>query len=105
MLISGLLNHLPERVSLYEVSLRDGLQNESVMLPLESKKTLVRALLDAGLTRLELTSFVSPRWIPQLSDADELARQMPAPPGVAFGALVPNAKGFERARAAGLTEI
>jgi hydroxymethylglutaryl-CoA lyase len=101
----GPFQRLPERVSIYEVSPRDGLQNESVMLPLESKKQLIGALLAAGLRRIELTSFVSPRWIPQLSDADELARQMLPPPGVTFGALVPNAKGFERARAAGLSEI
>src|SRR5882724_4737391 len=99
---AGLLNHLPERVSIYEVSPRDGLQNESVMLPLESKKQLIEALLAAGLTRIELTSFVSPRWIPQLADADDLARQMVAPPGVSFSALCPNAKGLERARATGL---
>jgi len=102
---SGLLQHLPQRVSIYEVSLRDGLQNEAMMLPLESKKKLAQALLETGLTRLELTSFVSPRWIPQLADADDLARQMKPPPGVTFGALVPNAKGLERARAAGLSEI
>jgi hydroxymethylglutaryl-CoA lyase len=101
----GLLAHLPQRVSVYEVSPRDGLQNESVMVPLEGKKQLIGALLSAGLTRIELTSFVSPRWIPQLADADELVRQMAAPPGVTFSALVPNAKGFERARAAGLSEI
>jgi hydroxymethylglutaryl-CoA lyase len=102
---TGPFQHVPERVSIYEVSPRDGLQNESVMLPLESKKQLIGALIGAGLRRIELTSFVSPRWIPQLSDADELARQMLPPPGVTFGALVPNAKGFERARAAGLSEI
>ena len=96
---------LPKRVSIYEVSLRDGLQNETKMLPLESKKQLVQALVSTGLQRIELTSFVSPRWIPQLSDADDLARQVKAPPGVVFSALVPNAKGLERARAAGLTEI
>jgi hydroxymethylglutaryl-CoA lyase len=101
----GLLNRLPEKVSIYEVSPRDGLQNESVMLPLESKKQLIGALLGAGLTRIELTSFVSPRWIPQLADADELVRQMVAPPGVSFSALCPNAKGLERARTAGLSEI
>jgi hydroxymethylglutaryl-CoA lyase len=101
----GLLDRLPKRVSVYEVSPRDGLQNEAAMLPLESKKALIGALVAAGLTRLELTSFVSPRWIPQLADADELARQMVAPPGVTFSALVPNAKGLERAREAGLSEI
>jgi hydroxymethylglutaryl-CoA lyase len=103
---SGLFaGRLPKRVSIYEVSLRDGLQNEAKMLSLESKKQLVQALVKTGLTRIELTSFVSPRWIPQLADADDLARQVEAPPGVVFSALVPNAKGLERARAAGLSEI
>jgi hydroxymethylglutaryl-CoA lyase len=103
---SGLFaGRLPKRVSIYEVSPRDGLQNEAKMLSLESKKQLVDALVSTGLTRIELTSFVSPRWIPQLADADELARQVKAPPGVVFSALVPNAKGLERARAAGLSEI
>jgi hydroxymethylglutaryl-CoA lyase len=103
---AGLLSgRLPERVSIYEVSPRDGLQNEAKMLSVESKKQLVDALLATGLTRIELTSFVSPRWIPQLADADELARRVGASPGVVFSALVPNAKGLERARAAGLREI
>jgi hydroxymethylglutaryl-CoA lyase len=101
----GLLDRLPKRVSVYEVSPRDGLQNEAAMLPLESKKALISALLASGLTRLELTSFVSPRWIPQLADADELTKQVIAPPGVSFSALVPNAKGLERARESGLREI
>jgi len=101
----GLLDALPERVSVYEVSPRDGLQNESVMVPLASKKQLVAALVGAGLRRIELTSFVSPRWIPQLADADALAAATPKVSGVTFGALVPNAKGLERARAAGLDEI
>ena len=96
---------LPKRVSVYEVSLRDGLQNEAKMLSVESKRQLVLSLVSTGLTRIELTSFVSPRWIPQLADADELARVVEAPPGVVFSALVPNAKGLERARAAGLSEI
>src|SRR5262245_19576492 len=96
---------LPKRVSIYEVSPRDGLQNETTMLSVEKKKQLVLSLDSTGLTRNELTSFVSPRWIPQLADADELAREVKAPPGVVFSALVPNAKGLERARAAGLTEI
>jgi hydroxymethylglutaryl-CoA lyase len=101
----GLLDRLPQRVSVYEVSPRDGLQNEAAMLPLDSKKALIAALLASGLTRLELTSFVSPRWIPQLADADDLVKQVVTPPGVSFSALVPNAKGLERAREAGLREI
>jgi len=100
-----MLDALPDQVSIYEVSPRDGLQNEALPIPLEGKKQLLSALVDAGLKRIELTSFVSPRWVPQLADAEELARQFPAPPGVTLSALCPNAKGFERAHAAGLQEI
>ena len=71
------------------------------------RKRLILALIAAGLTRIELTSFVSPRWIPQLSDADELVRTLQAPPGVALSALCPNTKGLERAIGArvGLEEV
>ncbi|HET7545851.1 MAG TPA: hydroxymethylglutaryl-CoA lyase [Polyangiaceae bacterium] len=100
-----MLEALPDQVSIYEVSPRDGLQNEALPIPLEGKKQLLSALVDAGLKRIELTSFVSPRWVPQLADAEELARQFQAPPGVTLSALCPNAKGFERAHAAGLREI
>jgi len=100
-----MLEHLPDRVSVYEVSPRDGLQNEAAPIPLDGKKRLIEALILSGLTRIELTSFVSPRWVPQLADADELVRDVNAPEGVTLSALCPNAKGFERARAAGLAEI
>jgi hydroxymethylglutaryl-CoA lyase len=102
-----MLERLPAEVSVYEVSLRDGLQNESAPVPLAAKKELLSALLRAGLVRLELTSFVSPRWIPQLADAEEfIAAVSPAPPGVTWSALVPNATGLERAlRVGGLGEI
>lgn len=100
-----MLDALPAEVSVYEVSLRDGLQNEAAPVPLTGKVELAQALLAAGLTRLELTSFVSPRWIPQLADAEELIRAMPAPPGVSFSALVPNATGLERALKVGIGEI
>ena len=92
---------LPSRVSVYEVSPRDGLQNEPRPVSLEGKVRLVQALVDSGLRRIELTSFVSPRWVPQLADAEELAREFRAPEGVTLSALCPNAKGFERAQAAG----
>jgi hydroxymethylglutaryl-CoA lyase len=92
-------------VSVYEVAARDGLQNERATVPLRSKLRLIDALVRAGLTRIEITSFVSPKWIPQLADADEVARHAKAPPGVTFSALCPNARGLERARAAGLGEI
>jgi len=100
-----MFDSLPDRVSVYEVSPRDGLQNEAAPLPLEAKLRLLEALLASGLTRIELTSFVSPRWVPQLADADELVKRVKAPEGVTLSALCPNAKGFERARAVGLAEI
>jgi len=100
-----MLEALPTQVSIYEVSPRDGLQNEALPIPLEGKRELIQALIASGLKRIELTSFVSPRWVPQLADAEELAREFKAPPGVTLSALCPNAKGFERARTAGLKEI
>jgi hydroxymethylglutaryl-CoA lyase len=99
------LDSLPDAVSIYEVSPRDGLQNEKTPIPLEGKLELVSALIKSGLKRVELTSFVSPRWVPQLADADELVRAAVIPAGVTVSALVPNAKGFERALTAGLKEI
>lgn len=102
---SDLFARAPDEVSIYEVSPRDGLQNEAAMIPLEGKKRMIEALVRAGLRRIEITSFVSPKWVPQLADAEELARTLRPPEGVTFGALCPNAKGLERALAAGLTEI
>ena len=101
----SLFDNLPDRVSVYEVSPRDGLQNERATVPLRGKVRLIEALAAAGLTRIEITSFVSPKWIPQLADADELAKALPRPEGVRFSALVPNYQGLERARASGLSEI
>jgi hydroxymethylglutaryl-CoA lyase len=101
---------VPEKVSIYEVSPRDGLQNESATVPLRGKLRLIDALVAAGLQRIEITSFVSPKWIPQLADADELtealvARDAHAVPGVTFSALCPNPRGLERAKKAGIKEI
>jgi len=95
----------PDRVSIYEVSLRDGLQNEKGVIPTPQKRLLLAALIEAGLERIELTSFVSPKWVPQLADAGELASEVEVPEGVQLSALVPNAKGLERALASGLPEI
>jgi hydroxymethylglutaryl-CoA lyase len=100
-----MFDRLPDSVSVYEVSPRDGLQNEAQPIPLAAKLRLLSALVAAGLTRIELTSFVSPRWVPQLADADELVRAAHVPDGVTLSALVPNAKGYERAVAVGLKEI
>ena len=107
--MSDLFERVPDRVSVYEVSPRDGLQNESATVPLANKLRLIEALVAAGLSRIEVTSFVSPKWIPQLADADELAGALRArrgaEGGVRFSALCPNARGLERARRAGLDEI
>ncbi|GMU61232.1 MAG: hydroxymethylglutaryl-CoA lyase [Myxococcaceae bacterium] len=89
---------------MYEVGPRDGLQNELRTLSTKDKAKLIEALVQAGETRIEVTSFVSPRWIPQLADADKLLALLPRWPGVTFSALVPNLKGLERAKAAGLEE-
>lgn len=100
-----MLDNLPARVSVVEVSPRDGLQNEATPIDIEGKLALVEALLQSGLQRIELTSFVSPRWVPQLADAEELARRVRRPEGVTYSALCPNSKGLERAIAAGLSEV
>ena len=107
MVVMELLANVPDRVSVYEVSPRDGLQNESATVPLAGKLRLVAALVDAGLERIEVTSFVSPKWIPQLADADELVEALAQREhGKAqFSALCPNARGLERAKKTGIREI
>jgi hydroxymethylglutaryl-CoA lyase len=97
--------NLPDRVSIYEVSLRDGLQNEKATVPLGDKLRLIDALVAAGLRRIEVTSFVSPKWIPQLADADDLVRALGVRPGVTWSALCPNLVGLGRAKAAGIVEV
>jgi hydroxymethylglutaryl-CoA lyase len=87
---------VPPRVTIYEVGPRDGLQNEAANVPTADKLALVGALAAAGLRRIEATSFVSPRWIPQLADAAEVTAALPALPGVSYVVLVPNAKGLAR---------
>lgn len=94
----------PKRVDVYEVGPRDGLQNELRTLHTADKARLIDALIEAGLKRIEVTSFVSPRWIPQLADAEKLLGLLKRPEGVTFTALVPNLRGLERAKAVGLHE-
>jgi hydroxymethylglutaryl-CoA lyase len=84
------------RITVYEVGPRDGLQNEAATVATEDKLALIRALAEAGLPRIEATSFVSPRWIPQLADAAQVTAALPPVPGVSYVVLVPNAKGLER---------
>jgi len=96
---------MTDRIRVYEVGPRDGLQNESMPVPLEAKRRFIELLADAGLSEIEATSFVSPRAIPQLADADELLRSLPRRPGVRYPVLVPNERGMARAEAAGAAAI
>jgi hydroxymethylglutaryl-CoA lyase len=95
----------PARITLYEVGPRDGLQNEPTNLTIDAKVRLVTALADAGLSRIEIGSFVRPDWIPQLADTDLVAQRAPKLPGVRYSALVPNRTGLDRAIASGLEEV
>ena len=95
---------LPAKVDVYEVGPRDGLQNELRTVGTDDKVRLIRALVASGLKRIEASSFVSPKWIPQLADAEQVLAKIGRPDGVTFSALVPNLKGLERARAAGIQE-
>jgi hydroxymethylglutaryl-CoA lyase len=95
---------LPERVTICEVGPRDGLQNEARNVPTPDKIRLIEALADAGIQRMEATSFVAPKWIPNLADAGEVLGGIRRRPGVSYAALVPNLNGLERALAARVDE-
>lgn len=97
--------NLPNTVQIKEVGPRDGLQNESVIIPTEVKVAWINQLLDAGINYIELTSFVSPKWIPALADSVEVARRVQKRKGVTFAALVPNMKGLERALETNIDEV
>jgi hydroxymethylglutaryl-CoA lyase len=96
---------LPARVTICEVGPRDGLQNEKTSVPAADKIRYVEMLVDAGVTAIEATSFVSPVAVPQLADADEVYPAIRKRDGVRYIALVPNERGLDRALAAGVQEI
>ena len=98
-------NHLPRAVRLVDVGPRDGLQNEQASVPTDVKVALIDMLTDAGFPAIEATSFVSPKWVPQMSDAAEVMARIVRRPGVRYPVLTPNLKGFEAARAAGADEV
>lgn len=100
-----MLNNLPNSVTVYEVGMRDGLQNEPEYIPLEEKITLINMLSATGLKHIEITSFVSPKWIPQLQDNSQVAEGIRRQPGVSYSALVPNERGLESALAADVPVI
>jgi len=99
------MSDLPERLSLREVGPRDGLQNEAAVIPVETKARFIALLADAGLREIEATSFVAPRAIPQLADADALMAGLDRRAGVRYPVLVPNARGLVRAETAGVDAV
>ncbi|MEU5879006.1 hydroxymethylglutaryl-CoA lyase [Spirillospora sp. NPDC047279] len=99
------LDGLPDRVTIYEVGPRDGLQNEDTIVPVADKAEFVARLAAAGLRTIETTSFVHPKWIPQLADAEELLAALDRDPALRYPVLVPNERGLDRALADGCREI
>ena len=95
----------PKRVRIVDVGPRDGLQNEKGVVPTDVKVALIEALADAGLPSIEATSFVSPRWAPQMADAADVMARIRRRPGVTYAVLTPNMKGFEGALAAKADEV
>ena len=96
---------LPQRVRIVDVAPRDGLQNEKATVPTEVKVGLIDRLTDAGLPAIEATSFVSPKWVPQMADNAQVMAAIRRGPGVRYPVLTPNLKGFEAALAAGADEV
>lgn len=96
---------LPNKVRIVEVGPRDGLQNEKQLVPAATKIELIGRLADCGLTAIEATAFVSPRWVPQMADAAEVMAGIVRREGVSYPVLVPNEKGLAAALAAGVTEV
>jgi hydroxymethylglutaryl-CoA lyase len=97
--------NLPEKVNLIEVGPRDGFQAESKPIPTDLKVEIIEALAQAGIRNLQVTSFVHPKWVPQMADAEEVCRKIAATPDVRYSALALNRKGVERALAAGITRL
>lgn len=96
---------IPAQVRIVEVGPRDGLQNEKTIVATADKIALIDRLSDTGLRSIEATSFVGPKWVPQLADAAEVYAGISKKPGVSYPVLVPNEQGYERARAVGVSEI
>ncbi|MEZ9237883.1 hydroxymethylglutaryl-CoA lyase [Shewanella sp. 10N.286.52.A9] len=95
---------LPHKVSIFEVGARDGLQNE-LPVSTQDKLNLIDQLADAGVTRIEAGSFVSPKWVPQMADSGDIFKQLTRKPDVVYSALTPNLKGLELALDAGADEV
>jgi hydroxymethylglutaryl-CoA lyase len=99
------MNGLPSQVRIVEVGPRDGLQNEKTIIPAATKIELINRLSLTGLRTIEATSFVSPKWVPQLADAAEVFSAIAKYPDIHYPVLVPNEQGYDRARAVGASEV
>ena len=97
--------NLPKSVKIVEVGPRDGLQNEKTIIPTSVKVELINQLGECGLSVIEPTSFVSPKWVPQMADGADVFNNMKKLENVSYPVLVPNIKGYERAVEAGATEV
>lgn len=100
-----MFENIPQKVKIVEVGMRDGLQNESTFIPTSEKIHLINLLSESGLNHIEITSFVSAKWIPQLADNKEVANTIDKKEGIMYSALVPNLKGLESAKSVGIEEI
>lgn len=100
-----LFDGVPDEVSIYEVGPRDGLQNEEHVLPTEYKLELIEGMVAAGIKRIEITSFVNPRWVPAMADHMEVATRVKRHEGVVYSALVPNMRGLDGATRANMEEV
>lgn len=96
---------MSDRVEIFEMGPRDGLQNEKRLIPAADKIALVDLLSQAGFRRIEVTSFVSPRWVPQMADADEVLARITRAPGIRYAALTPNLRGYQAAQDARADEV
>src|SRR5689334_21094297 len=99
------MKHLPPRVTVVEVGPRDGLQNEAALVPTPVKIAFVDQLTAAGHSSIEVSAFVSPKWVPQMGDAAEVFAGIARREGVRYSALVPNRAGLDRALAAGVHDV
>ena len=96
---------MPETVTIFEMGPRDGLQNEKAMIATEDKIRLVDELSECGFRKIEVTSFVSPKWVPQMADAADVMAGINRKPGISYAVLTPNLRGFEGAMAAKADEV
>lgn len=99
------MSNKQQKITIYEVGPRDGLQNEKEIIGTEQKVELVNLLSDVGFEKIEVTSFVSPKWVPQMADATEVLSNISRSANVTYAALTPNMKGFEKALEANVDEI